>query len=123
MCCVAARKERLANVGFWMMLQELRWEDYSEGRKSKGAGGAAPGGFGATPAPAASGFGFGATTAQPSAFGGGGLVAAKPTGFGSSFGTPAATTSTFGAAAPAATTGFGGFGSTSTAPGIPLWRM
>lgn len=116
------------------LFQELRWEDYQEGRKSKAAGGGlAPtlgGGFGATTAqPAAGGFGgFGATAAaQPatSVFGAS-LSAPKPAGFGltattaSPFGAAAAKPATaFGAttATPAAG-GFGGFGAPTATTGV-----
>jgi hypothetical protein len=113
--------------------QELRYEDYSEGRKAKnaaGAAGGALGGFGTAQPTATTGFGgFGAATtstpttgfgATTSAFG-----AAKPA-FGAATGTP----SVFGSAQPAATgfgstpttttTGFGGFGSAQTTPGVAL---
>ncbi|KAG0199390.1 hypothetical protein BGX28_007343 [Mortierella sp. GBA30] len=125
--------------------EELRLQDYQQGRKfpGQGTGFGAAGGFGQQPQqqqPAATGFGqtstgFGAnTTSTLGGFGSGstGFGGAATTGFGSSsaFGSTAPATNAFGAQATAPATGFGattsafgaqpstGFGSTTGATGF-----
>eukprot|EP01134_Creolimax_fragrantissima_P000600 CFRG0600T1 len=99
-------------------VEELRYEDYCDGRKRAGAasGGSLGGGFAqqpqqntfGTPASTSGAFGFGQTQAKPSAFG---SSTAGGGGVGGIFGSTPTTTSGFGSSS-----GGGAFGQKQTAP-------